>query len=207
MACAGSCWVASCWDWPTDVLCTVLQVHPVGPYWLPERHNNRNCVTKFGNAATEFMKTMQPSVVMVASNLWDLVRFHLVKIEGLYKIMSPEPAKLFYIPSNEIVEWQGQLGDLLAAVETTFPNAKWIFKTTPYPHPEWSVTARHPVQALNMAGKAVASGRGWRLSDAAALTASFANASDYLQDMQHPQDYISLTIIKMILHDACSALS
>ena len=186
----------------------MLQVHPVGPYWLHELHNNRNCVTKFGDAATEFKKTMQPNLVMVASNLWDIVRFHLVKIEGLYKTKSPEPAKLFFIPSAEIVAWQGHLRNLLAAVETTFPSAQWIFKTTPYPHPEWSVTTGHPVQALNMAGAAVASGRGWRLSDANALTASFDNASDYLQDMHgHPQDYISLTVMRMILHDACSALS
>ena len=184
----------------TDTLCTVLQVHPVGPYWLPERHNNKNCITKFGEAATEFKKKMQPSVVMVASNLWDIVRLQ-------YKVKSPDDPKLTFLPSAEIVEWQGQLEDLLVAVEGTFPNAKWIFKTTPLPNPEWTACSRHPVQALNVAGAAVASGRGWRLSDAAALTASFGNASDYLQDMQHPQAYISLTVIKMILHDACSTLS
>ena len=184
---------------PTDTFCTVLQVHPVGPYWLPERHNNKNCVTKFGEAATEFKKQMQPSIVMVASNLWDIVRLQ-------YKIKNAEDPKLTFLPSAEIVEWQGQLEDLMAAVEATFPKAKYIFKTTPYPNPEWSATTRHPVQALNVAGAAVASGRGWRISDAAALTASFGNASDYLQDMQHPQAYISLTVIKMILHDTCSTL-
>ena len=183
-----------------QTLCTVLQVLPVGPCWVPERHNNKTSVSKLGEAAIQFTQRMQPSMVMVASNLWDIVRLQC-------KIKGPDgDAKLTFLPSAEITEWQGRLAELLAAVETTFPAARWMFKTTPYPNPEWPACSRHAVHALNLAGAAVASGRGWRLADAAALTASFGSASDYLQDMQHPQAYISLTLVQMILHDVCSTL-
>ena len=179
----------------------VMQVQPVEPCWVPERHNNKSCISKLGDAAIQFKKRMRhASMVMVASNLWDIVRLQC-------KIKSPDgDFKLTFLPSAEITEWQGRLAELLAAVESTFPGASWMFKTTPYPNPEWPVCSRHAVHALNVAGAAVAFQRGWRLADAAALTASFSSASDYLQDMQHPQAYISLTLAQMILHDVCSTL-
>ena len=174
-------------------------MHPAGPYWLPEHHSNQDGITKFKEAAAEFVKITNLRAVMVAANLWDVVRLQ-------HKLKNEDDPQLTYLPAAETLEWQGHLGDLLDAVGSTFPEAIKIFKTTPTSHPDWPAATWQPVQALNNAGVATATAKHWRIVDVAALTCAFSSAAEYLHDVHHPRRYLTSTVMNMVLHDVLACL-
>lgn len=181
-------------------------VHMVGPFYEADRGMDLAKRSSFWRKTTEsqylFKKVFlsDPSMVVIASNYWDIARMNL------YESYQDSPTK--GLPVHLRQSYSANLTAFLRHVANTFPNATIVYRThtTPKHLSNGSMTSKSlqgryiiSVQQLNALGKAVAHSHRVPVLDLNYM-ANFFSSDVYNFDGNHPTRWFLLQALNVLLN-------
>jgi len=180
-------------------------VSPLGPY---NRNRTGAARQRIQKALAKFPKSFgaAPDLAVIGALLWDLARWKIIDPDG---IMASDQ-----LPSELLLEWMGNMEDLLKLLRAGVPSTTMLaVHTLPFPRlaakpsaagslAHGTITRHAHVAQLNAAMRHLAGVHGYQVLDLEVMTSQFHQAGQYLADNTHPAPWLSRAVANILLNMA-----